>query len=250
MKVIIAMLHKSDSHFQTRLVDFLQVYVLHIMLHCLGHRWHTNTAAIKFREPFGGPQNTRNNFNIQTTSPEYPQPWCLSLVMLGRQASAFWSNQLRNDCEANSCVRAIGKIDSEQRGRPVSPGHLPLERTLSFNGMYKYFIHYFVLHSSHDLYVQPITLKSTLMPPFNGISPKCLPPLFNEPTGIGALSRFYIYSVYHHKITKYKFIYFHFVEVYLPSGQLLSRMFSVLCFLLCMIFERDEGGFWKNGMRG
>lgn len=151
MNVIIVVLHKSDSHFQTRLVDFMQVYAPHIFSHCFSYKWDINTPAWKFREPLGDPQNTKNNFNIQPTSPEYPQPWCLPLVMLGRQAFAFWSNQLQNDCEANSCVRAIGKIDSEQRGRPIPLGHLPLEHTLSFNGMYKYFIHYFVLHSSHDL---------------------------------------------------------------------------------------------------
>lgn len=151
MNVIIVVLHKSDSHFQTRLVDFMQVYAPHIFSHCFSYKWDINTAAWKFREPLGDPQNTKNNFSIQPTSPEYPQPWCLPLVMLGRQAFAFWSNQLQNDCEANSCVRAIGKIDSEQRGRPIPLGHLPPEHTLSFNGMYKYFIHYFALHSSHDL---------------------------------------------------------------------------------------------------
>lgn len=77
--------------------------------------------------------------------------------MLGSQASAFWSNQLQNDGEADSCVRAIEKIESEQRGRPISLGQLPEEHELSFSGIYKYFIHYFVLHPSHDLYVQPIT---------------------------------------------------------------------------------------------
>lgn len=197
MNVITAKLHKSDSRFQTWLVDFMQVYQceLHIMLHRLGHKWEISTAALKFSEPRGGRQNTQNNFHIPTTSVECPSLWCLSLVMLGRQASTFGSNQLWNDCETNSCVRAVGKLDSKRKGRPVSLEHLPLEHTVSFNGMYKYFIHYFVRHSSNDVYVWPISLKSTRMSVFNGVSSNCLPPLLNEPEGIGTLSRIYVCSV-------------------------------------------------------
>lgn len=158
MNVIIAKLHKSDSHFQTWSVDFMQVYqcVLHIMLHRLGHKWQISTSALKFSEPRGGRQNTQNNCHLQTTSVDYPSPWCLWLVMLGRRASTFRSNQLWNDCENNSCVRAVGKLDSKQRGRPVSLGHRPLEHTVSFTGMYKYFIHHFVLHSSNDVLSDPL----------------------------------------------------------------------------------------------
>lgn len=219
---------------------------MHNVLPCVGHKWRINTAALKFRDPLGSTQHTPSNFNRQTTSPEYPQLWWLSLVMPGRQASAFWSNQLQNECEANSCVRAIGKIGSEQRGRSISLGHLPLEWTLSFNGMYKYFIHYFVLQSSNNLYVWPITLKSALMSPFNGVSSNRLLPLFNEPRGTGTLSRIYVCSVKHQSISKYKLIYFHFAEVYFPLRAAAVR--HIFCFVFPFTYDICEGqyGFWKT----
>lgn len=118
VNVITAMLHKSDSHFQTWLVDFMQVCALHILLHCLGHRWCTNAIALKFKEPLRRPMHNQNNLKIHAPGLKYPQTLCFSLVMLGRQASAFWSNQLQNDCEANSCVRAIGKLIQNKREDP------------------------------------------------------------------------------------------------------------------------------------
>lgn len=69
VNVITAMLHKSDSHFQTWLVDFMQVCALHILLHCLGHRWCTNAAALKFKEPLRRPMHTK------TTSKYTLQAW-------------------------------------------------------------------------------------------------------------------------------------------------------------------------------
>ena len=64
MNVIVVVLHKSDSHFQTWLVEFMQVYAMHIMLYSFSYKWYINTGGWKFREPLEDPQNTKNNFNI------------------------------------------------------------------------------------------------------------------------------------------------------------------------------------------